>query len=242
VRPEAIAEDRSINHGGDHERNGIVASAPPAEGAQGFPQMGAVRPLRPYVMADDPEPLPAAVPEPAQPAPPAGPGPEPLPAPAPVPVPAPAPDPDPVVPGGPAAGADDDPPAGRSSLALRPFLLTAGRVAGSGTGSETPPLPLETQVVATAEGLAALDGLTFEHQAIVAACRVPQSLAELAARLRLHLNVVRVIAGDLHSARQLAVYVPQASTAQDVSVLRRVIDGLRAVPDSRGLPRGNRPA
>ncbi|QMU79673.1 DUF742 domain-containing protein [Streptacidiphilus sp. PB12-B1b] len=137
---------------------------------------------------------------------------------------------------------EGDSPSGRSSLALRPFLLTAGRVAGSGSGSESPPLPLETQVVATAEGLTALDGLTFEHQAIVAACRVPQSLAELAARLHLHLNVVRVIAGDLHSARQLAVYVPQASTAQDVSVLRRVIDGLRAVPDSRGLPRGNRPA
>ena len=194
-----------------------MASAAPAEGAQGSPQAGAVRPLRPYVMADDPEPPPA--PEPAAPVAPAAPA---------VPVETDAP------PG--------EPPSGRTSLALRPFLLTAGRVAGSSGGSSDPPLPLETQVVATAEGLAALDGLAFERQAIVAACRVPQSLAELAARLHLHLNVVRVIAGDLHSARQLAVYVPQASTAQDVSVLRRVIDGLRAVPDSRGLPRGNRPA
>ena len=197
-----------------------MASAAPAEGAQGSPQAGAVRPLRPYVMADDPEPPPA--PEPAAPVAPA-------------------------VPAAPAVPVETDappgePPSGRNSLALRPFLLTAGRVAGSSSGSSDPPLPLETQVVATAEGLAALDGLAFERQAIVAACRVPQSLAELAARLRLHLNVVRVIAGDLHSARQLAVYVPQASTAQDVSVLRRVIDGLRAVPDSRGLPRGNRPA
>ena len=205
-----------------------MASAPPAEGAQGSPQAGAVRPLRPYVMAeDDPEPPPA--PPPAAPAAPAAVG---------------------TAVGdavGTAVGDGDgdgaeEQPSGRSSLALRPFLLTAGRVAGGSTGSSDPPLPLETQVVATAEGLAALDGLAFERQAIVAACRVPQSLAELAARLRLHLNVVRVIAGDLHSARQLAVYVPQANTAQDVSVLRRVIDGLRAVPDSRGLPRGNRPA
>ncbi len=201
-----------------------MASAPPAEGAQGSPQAGAVRPLRPYVMAeDDPEPPPA--PPPAAPAAPAAVG----------------------TAVGDAVGDGDgdgaeEQPSGRSSLALRPFLLTAGRVAGGSTGSSDPPLPLETQVVATAEGLAALDGLAFERQAIVAACRVPQSLAELAARLRLHLNVVRVIAGDLHSARQLAVYVPQANTAQDVSVLRRVIDGLRAVPDSRGLPRGNRPA
>ena len=192
-----------------------MASAPPAEGAQGSPQAGAVRPLRPYVMADDPEPpppapLPAADParsvEPAQSAEPAQSGTD----------------------SGTEAGEQSG---GRSSLALRPFLLTAGRVAGGSTGSSDPPLPLETQVVATVEGLAALDGLAFERQAIVAACRIPQSLAELAARLHLHLNVVRVIAGDLHSARQLAVYVPQASTAQDVSVLRRVIDGLRAVPD-----------
>ena len=182
----------------------MVGSAATTEGPYGSPQ---VRPLRPYVMADDPPPPPL----------PATPVAEPEPEPEPAPVPAPG--------------------TTRSSLAVRPFLLTTGRVAGAAE------LPLETQVVATTDGLAALPGLTFEQHAIVAACRVPLSLAELAARLRLHLNVVRVIAGDLRTARQLAVYVPQASTAQDVSVLRRVIDGLRAVPDSRGLPRdSDRPA
>ena len=182
----------------------MVGSAATTEGPYGSPQ---VRPLRPYVMADDPPPPPL----------PATPVAEPEPEPEPAPVPALEPT--------------------RSSLAVRPFLLTTGRVAGAAE------LPLETQVVATSDGLAALPGLTFEQHAIVAACRVPLSLAELAARLRLHLNVVRVIAGDLRTARQLAVYVPQASTAQDVSVLRRVIDGLRAVPDSRGLPRdSDRPA
>lgn len=217
----------------------MVASAVTAEGGYGSPQPGVIRPLRPYVMADDPPPPPTP--------PVAAPIPEPEPAPAPVPAPIPAPPPaathDPAPPPPPEPGARTD----RSSLAVRPFLLTAGRVAGAGARADTsaPPLPLETQVVATAEGLAALQGpggLTFEHHAIVAACRTPQSLAELAARLRLHLNVVRVIADDLRTARQLAVYAPQASTAQDVSVLRRVIDGLRAVPDSRGLPRDNRPA
>jgi hypothetical protein len=120
-------------------------------------------------------------------------------------------------------------PVGRAP-AIRPFLLTAGRVAGSGTA---PPLPAETQIVATSAGLSALDSLTFEHHDIVAACRRPQSVAELAARLRLHLNVVRVLAEDLCAAGQLVVHVPDAGTAQDISVLRRVIDGLRAVPDSR---------
>ncbi|MFI9582617.1 DUF742 domain-containing protein [Streptomyces sp. NPDC052236] len=121
-------------------------------------------------------------------------------------------------------------PVGRAP-AIRPFLLTAGRVSGGGTG---PPIPIETQVVSTSDGLLGLGSLTFENHDIVAACRRPQSVAELAARLRLHLNVVRVLAEDLCAAGHLAIYLPNARTAQDISVLRRVIDGLRAVPDSRG--------
>jgi hypothetical protein len=116
--------------------------------------------------------------------------------------------------------------------AIRPFLLTAGRVSGGGTGR--PPMPVETQVVSTSTGLVVLNSLTFEQHDIVAACRRPQSMAEIAAGLRLHLNVVRVLAEDLCAAGHLAVYVPNARTAQDLTVLRRVIDGLRAVPDSRG--------
>jgi hypothetical protein len=119
---------------------------------------------------------------------------------------------------------------GRPS-AVRPFLVTAGRVAGASTG---PPIPVETQVVATDAGLRVLDTLSFERGDIVRACRQPQSLAEIAAKLRLHLNVVRVLAEDLRSAGQLSVYVPNPDAAQDLSVLRRVIDGLRSIPDSRG--------
>ncbi|MEU9470264.1 DUF742 domain-containing protein [Streptomyces avermitilis] len=129
-----------------------------------------------------------------------------------------APDPDPV---GPAP-------------AVRPFLVTAGRVAGT---RSDPPIPVETQVVATAEGLDRLDRLSFEQHDIVAACRQPQSIAELAARLRLHLNVVRVLAEDLRAEGRLSVYLPNPDIAQDASVLRRVIDGLRAIPDSRGVLR-----
>jgi hypothetical protein len=125
---------------------------------------------------------------------------------------------------------DSPEPVGRAP-AIRPFLLTAGRVSGAGTG---PPIPVETQIVSTSDGLLVLGSLTFEHHDIVAACRRPQSVAELAARLRLHLNVVRVLAEDLCAAGHLAIYLPNARTAQDISVLRRVIDGLRAVPDSRG--------
>ena len=126
------------------------------------------------------------------------------------------------------AGAADE--AGRAS-AVRPFLVTAGRVAGTRAG---PPIPVETQIVATSGGLQTLNLLSFERHDIVASCRQPQSVAEVAARLRLHLNVVRVLAEDLQSSGHLSVYVPRADTARDLSVLRRVIDGLRSIPDSRG--------
>ncbi|MBD0735324.1 DUF742 domain-containing protein [Streptomyces sp. NPDC088197] len=129
-------------------------------------------------------------------------------------------------------GSADD-PVGRAP-AVRPFLVTAGRVAGTRSG---PPIPVETQVVTTAAGVGALDGLSFEEHDIVALCRVPQSLAEIAAKLRLHLNVVRVLAEDLQSGGHLSVYVPSSDIAQDISVLRRVIDGLRTIPDSRGALR-----
>ncbi|MGW1951281.1 DUF742 domain-containing protein [Streptomyces sp. NPDC001920] len=122
-------------------------------------------------------------------------------------------------------------PVGPAS-AVRPFLLTAGRVADGADGRS---MPVETQLVATAEGLDALDRLAFEQHDIVAECRLPQSIAEIAARLRLHLNVVRVLAEDLRDAGQLTVHVPDAGLVHDASVLRRVIDGLRAIPDARGI-------
>ncbi|GGJ22058.1 DUF742 domain-containing protein [Streptomyces brasiliensis] len=134
--------------------------------------------------------------------------------------------------------ADGSPPPGADPVgpapAVRPFLVTAGRVADTASGRT---MPVETQVVATAAGLGALAGLSFEQHDIVAACRRPQSLAELAARLRLHLNVVRVLAEDLRAAGQLTVHVPDVAATHDASVLRRVIDGLRSIPDSRGVLR-----
>jgi len=130
------------------------------------------------------------------------------------------------------AGWEVEPPAS----VVRPFLLTAGRIAGG--DSLVPPIPIETQVVATDLGLAALDAFIFDqHRDIITVCREPQSLAEIAAKLRMHLNVIRVLADDLRADGQLALYAPQARSNRDVTVLRRVIDGLRAIPDSRGAIR-----
>ena len=64
--------------------------------------------------------------------------------------------------GEPRAGGDAEWGAERPASVVRPFLLTAGRIAGG--DSLVPPIPIETQVVATEVGLAALDAFVFDRQ------------------------------------------------------------------------------
>jgi hypothetical protein len=131
-------------------------------------------------------------------------------------------------PGPAAAGSGEDEGTAQPGV-VRPVLLTEGRVVAPGAE-----LPMETQVVATTEGLRQLGALAFERRAIVEVCGTPQSLAEIAVRLGLHLNVVRVLAGDLRAGRFLTVHEPRAAISTDVDVLRRVINGLRAIPTAAG--------
>lgn len=106
---------------------------------------------------------------------------------------------------------------------LRPFLLTAGRVAGQDS------IAIETQVVTTDQGRTAGAELGFESRDIVALCGDPLSVAEIAAQLSLHLGVVRVLVGDLSADGHLSVYLPNADAPTDVDTLLRVIRGLRAI-------------
>jgi Protein of unknown function (DUF742) len=73
--------------------------------------------------------------------------------------------------------------------------------------------------------------LTPEHVAIVVACRrEPHSVAELAADLDLPVGVVRVLIGDLIDAEWVRVSRPvPPAELPDESILREVIDGLRAL-------------
>lgn len=107
--------------------------------------------------------------------------------------------------------------------ALRPFLLTAGRVAGQDS------IAIETQVVTTDRGRTAVEELGFERRDIVSLCGSPQSVAEIAAQLSLHLAVVRVLVGDLSADGHLSVYLPNSEASTDVDTLLRVIRGLRAI-------------
>jgi hypothetical protein len=113
-------------------------------------------------------------------------------------------------------------------IGLRPFVLTAGRVSGI-----DPAIGLETQVTARCEGGSwtspPVTRLSSELQDIVALCAEPMSVAEISARLRMHLGVTKILVGDLRAAGHLDVHVCDVEDAHDPDLIMRVIDGLRAI-------------
>jgi uncharacterized protein DUF742 len=118
-------------------------------------------------------------------------------------------------------------PANRSA-ALRPFVLTAGRVT-----AVDPEIDVETQVTLRAHdpraGRVPLASLGPEMQAIVAMCDEPTSVAELSARLRLHLGVTKILVADLRAAGYLDVHVADTLNPLSYDTILRVMHGLRAI-------------
>ncbi|SCG61629.1 DUF742 domain-containing protein [Micromonospora halophytica] len=143
------------------------------------------------------------------------------------------PDPEPLVrirpylrspaPSGEDASATAEPEATRPG-GPRPFVLTAGRVAGA-----DPAISLETQVTARGGAADPVARLAPELQAIIALCAEPISVAEISARTRLQFGVTRVLVGDLRAAGHLDVHVGDVGDALDPDIILRVIDGLRAI-------------
>jgi hypothetical protein len=109
---------------------------------------------------------------------------------------------------------------------LRPFVLTAGRVS-----APDPAIGLETQVTArpAGGGQEPLARLSPELRGIVALCDTPISVAEIAARLRLHLGVTKILVSDLRAAGHLDVHTSDGEDPLDPDIILRVIDGLRAI-------------
>lgn len=111
---------------------------------------------------------------------------------------------------------------------LRPFVLTAGRV-----DSVDPAICIETQVTARPDGPSwtspPLGRLAPELQDIVTLCAEPMSVAEISARLRLHLGVTKILVGDLRATGHLDVHTYDIEDAHDPDLILRVIDGLRAI-------------
>lgn len=109
-------------------------------------------------------------------------------------------------------------------LRLRPFVLTAGHV----IGAEKPIAP-ETQIISTDYGYARRGVLHFERLDIVLLCMIPQSVAEIGAKLSLHLGVVRVLVGDLAGDGYLSIHVPNEDSTHSIDTIMRVLNGLRAI-------------
>jgi hypothetical protein len=106
------------------------------------------------------------------------------------------------------------------------FVGTSGRIfrhvadLGLETHVSVPP-----HVLARQEG--GFTGLPTELQAIVAVCAQSISIAEVAARLRLHLDVAKVMVADLRAAGYLEVHQISALSPIDPDTILRVIHGLR---------------
>ena len=105
---------------------------------------------------------------------------------------------------------------------VRAYAITRGR-AESGVA-----LDFETMVSATPMAHGA--DLRFERARVVSeVLDEPCSVAELSVRLALPLGVVRVLAGDLVQERLLDAHRPVGDVADDVDLIRRLIEGIRAL-------------
>ncbi len=111
------------------------------------------------------------------------------------------------------------------SLRIRPYLVTGGRTRSSID------LPLEALVLTTPEGQAALLGMSHERRRIIELCKERQSLAEISAHTQIHLQVAKVLVGDLVSEGYLGSHTATTSPSvrPDVQLLERVLDGLQAL-------------
>ena len=128
-------------------------------------------------------------------------------------------------PGAPAHG-----PAGRAAerrrtpRIVRPYVLTQGR-----TKAPDATFALEAQVRSLIDAGSMRRTTSPEGRRIVDLCRSPVSIAEIAVRLLLPVGVARVLVGDLVAANAVTVDVGAQDVANDVALLERLLDGIRAL-------------
>ncbi len=118
---------------------------------------------------------------------------------------------------------------------VRPYAVTRGRTRPTGE-----PLDIVAILVATGRRPADPGRLSRQQRRLLALCRRPHALADLASDLNLPLGVIRVLAGDLIDSGLVDVQrwsTPSSPTGQpaavpphtDQNLLRMVLDELRAL-------------
>jgi hypothetical protein len=131
---------------------------------------------------------------------------------------------------------------------LRPFLgrASAGRGADAASGDESAPMVRAYMMSAGAEGVgdlafesmvslsdlgrATMPDLLFERSKIAQlVAEAPQSIAEIAARLRIPLGVSQLLCGDMVASDHLELHQSHKNMSEDVSLLTRLINGVRSL-------------
>ncbi|MCI3277954.1 DUF742 domain-containing protein [Streptomyces cylindrosporus] len=112
--------------------------------------------------------------------------------------------------------ADDDP-----GPLVRPYTVTRGR-----TSSARPGLEL-ISLISTVRPPTRDQRLQPEQNRLLALCRTPTALVEVAARLDLPVAVVRVLLDDLLDHQLVSVSPPSAVGSTDARFIQAVIDGIR---------------
>ena len=107
---------------------------------------------------------------------------------------------------------------------VRPYAMTGGR-----TRPTHDDLEIETLVSTTSVG-EQTPKLTVKQRAIAALCHEILSIAEVSARLRLPLGVIRILVGDMADEHLVMVHRPaQAGDHPDRALLERVLDALHSI-------------
>jgi hypothetical protein len=107
---------------------------------------------------------------------------------------------------------------------IRLFGLTGGRARPQG---ETFDL---VAIVTTVGGSFEPLDLIPEHRAVLSLCRLPTPVADIAAHLKLPLNITRVILGDLRREGFVTIERPRpVAQTIDERIYREVLHGLRSL-------------
>jgi Protein of unknown function (DUF742) len=108
---------------------------------------------------------------------------------------------------------------------VRPYAVTGGR-----TRSQGAQLDLIAVVIGSVPSTGDRSRLEPEHMRLLAGCRRPITVADLASDVDLPLDVVRVLLGDLIDYGLARVNAPAPSEfARDEAVLRMVLDELHSL-------------
>ncbi|GGL20235.1 hypothetical protein Sme01_23540 [Sphaerisporangium melleum] len=107
---------------------------------------------------------------------------------------------------------------------VRLFGLTGGRARPPGESFNL--VAIVTTVGTTFEQA----DLTPEYTAVLRTCRIPTPVADVAAQLRLPINITRVILGDLRREGLVTIERPKpAAQAIDERIYREVLHALRSL-------------